>query len=65
MFNFCSLSKPAFRSFQTSQYKMTFFETPTGLKFVMNTDRTAPAVYELLRQIYADVSLFYVYLKFM
>ena len=34
---------------------LTYFETATGLKFVINTDRNALAVHDLLKQIYSQV----------
>uniref|UniRef100_A0A915KHW3 Trafficking protein particle complex subunit n=1 Tax=Romanomermis culicivorax TaxID=13658 RepID=A0A915KHW3_ROMCU len=52
--------KATVRSFTTNQYKMTYFETPTNFKFVMNTDRNAPSVHDLLRQIYAEIYVPYV-----
>lgn len=50
-----SCRKQSVRSFQTSTYKLNLFETPTGLKFVMNTDVNAGGIQELLRQIYSQV----------
>jgi len=54
--------KTTLRSFQTSHYKMNLYETPTGLKFILNTDKNAPAVQELLRQLYSDVLFLYKYI---
>jgi len=47
--------KQSVRSFQTSTYKLNLFETPTGLKFAMNTDVSAGGIQELLRQIYSQI----------
>jgi len=58
--SFCSKlsprdSKQSLRSYQTSTYKLHYFETPTGLKLVMNTGCNAGAIHELLRQIHSQV----------
>jgi len=42
-------------SFRTSQYKLNFFETPTGLKFVLNTDLSVGNIRDVLQQIYSQV----------
>jgi len=47
--------KQSVRSFQTSSYKLNLFETPTGIKFAMNTDVSAGGIQELLRQIYSQI----------
>ncbi|VIO89261.1 Uncharacterized protein BM_BM3069 [Brugia malayi] len=39
-------------SFETSQYKLNYLETPTGLKMVLNTDPNAAGIPELMRSIY-------------
>jgi len=44
-------------SFRTSQYKLNFFETPTGLKFVLNTDLSVGNIRDVLQQIYSQVLL--------
>ena len=48
--------KEGFQCYKTNKYKLTMFETPTGLKFIMNTDVNAPSVRELLQAIYAQVN---------
>uniref|UniRef100_A0A914ZDK6 Trafficking protein particle complex subunit n=1 Tax=Parascaris univalens TaxID=6257 RepID=A0A914ZDK6_PARUN len=40
------------KSYETSQYKMNYLETPTGLKMVLNTDPGATGIPELMRLIY-------------
>jgi len=47
--------KQSVRSFMTSSYKLNLFDTPTGLKFVMNSDVSAGGIQELLRQIYSQI----------
>ncbi|KAI8818120.1 Sybindin-like protein [Fimicolochytrium jonesii] len=51
-----------FLSYRTSTYKLHYFETPTGLKFVLNTDPTldSAAMKETLRTIYAQIYVEYV-----
>jgi len=44
-------------SFHTSQYKLNFYETPTGLKFVLNTDLSVGNIRDVLQQIYSQVLL--------
>lgn len=46
--------------YQTSKYKMNFWESPSGVKFVLNTDFNSPNVRELLRTIYTTVYVEYV-----
>ncbi|CAB3397907.1 unnamed protein product [Caenorhabditis bovis] len=38
--------------YKTSTYKMTFFESPTGVKLILNTDPNASGVRELLQKLY-------------
>ncbi|MFH4983711.1 hypothetical protein AB6A40_010420 [Gnathostoma spinigerum] len=47
-----SLRPQQVRSFETSQYKMNYLETPTGIKMVLNTDPAATGISELLQTIY-------------
>jgi len=46
--------------YRTSKYKMNFWESPSGVKFVMNTDLNSPNVKELLKTIYMQVYVEYV-----
>ena len=59
--NFVSKMSPVdvsegFQCYRTSKYKLNYFETPSGIKFVMNTDLNAPNVRELLQQINSQVN---------
>ncbi|XP_045461510.1 trafficking protein particle complex subunit 1 [Harmonia axyridis] len=52
--------KDGFLYYKTSKYTLHYFETLTGLKFVLNTDNHAQSVRELLQQIYNQVYVEYV-----
>ncbi|XP_030043763.1 trafficking protein particle complex subunit 1 [Microcaecilia unicolor] len=52
--------KDGFLSFQTSKYKLHYYETPTGLKIVMNTDLGVNNMRETLHQIYSSIFVEYV-----
>lgn len=61
--NFVSKISPAevregFLNYKTSKYKLNFYETPSGLKYVMNTDLNAQGVRELLQSINSQVCTF-------
>ncbi|GAA6104152.1 trafficking protein particle complex subunit 1 [Tachysurus ichikawai] len=47
--------KDGFVSFQTSRYKLHYYETPTGIKVVMNTDLGVSNCRDVLHQIYSTV----------
>nr|NP_001002742.1 trafficking protein particle complex subunit 1 [Danio rerio]AAH76411.1 Trafficking protein particle complex 1 [Danio rerio] len=47
--------KDGFLSFQTNRYKLHYYETPTGIRLVMNTDLSAPNCRETLQQIYSTL----------
>ncbi|KAL1283039.1 Trafficking protein particle complex subunit 1 [Trichinella pseudospiralis] len=49
-----------FKSFCTDSYKLTYFETPTSLKFVINTDIHATNMHNLLQTIFSEVYVPYV-----
>uniref|UniRef100_W5N8C6 Trafficking protein particle complex subunit n=1 Tax=Lepisosteus oculatus TaxID=7918 RepID=W5N8C6_LEPOC len=49
--------KDGFLSFQTSRYKLHYYETPTGVKIIMNTDLGVPSCRDILHQIYSTSPL--------
>lgn len=48
-------TKEGFLYYRTSKYTLHFLETPSGLKFVMNTDNGAQDVRQLMQKIYSEV----------
>ncbi|EDV44110.1 uncharacterized protein Dana_GF18826 [Drosophila ananassae] len=52
--------KEGFLYYKTNRYALHYLETPSGLKFVLNTDTAAINVKELLQQMYAKVWVEYV-----
>ncbi|EKX39292.1 trafficking protein particle complex subunit 1, partial [Guillardia theta CCMP2712] len=44
----------------TSTYKLHYYETPTGLRFILITDPPVPSLRECLRQIYSHIYVEYV-----
>ncbi len=48
-------AKDSFVSYSTTKYKLHFYETPTGLKFVMNTDTNAEGIQDVLWHIYSKI----------
>lgn len=51
--------KEGFINYKTSKYTLHCLETPSGLKFVMNTDNQAQGVRDLLKKIYAEIYVKY------
>lgn len=49
------LRKEGFLSFQTSKYRLHYYETPSGLKFVLNTDLSVTNARDTLQHIYSNV----------
>ncbi|XP_005106411.1 trafficking protein particle complex subunit 1 [Aplysia californica] len=52
--------KEGFLNFTTSKYKLHFFETPSGLKFIMNTDLSVGNMKDVLHQIFSSLYVEYV-----
>ncbi|CAH0723500.1 unnamed protein product, partial [Brenthis ino] len=52
--------KDGFLNYKTSKYTLHCLETPSGIKFVMNTDNQAQGVRELLKKIYGEIYVKYV-----
>uniref|UniRef100_A0A3B4GFQ9 Trafficking protein particle complex subunit n=1 Tax=Pundamilia nyererei TaxID=303518 RepID=A0A3B4GFQ9_9CICH len=46
--------KEGFLSFQTSKYRLHYYETPSGLKFVLNTDLSVTNARDTLQHIYSN-----------
>ncbi|CAD5122077.1 DgyrCDS10528 [Dimorphilus gyrociliatus] len=63
--SFCNRISPTdpnigFTSFKTSQYKLHFYETPSGLKFIMTTDLQIQGdIRFLMHTLYKDVFVEY------
>ncbi|KAG5192933.1 Sybindin-like protein [Tribonema minus] len=47
--------KGALQSFTTDSYTLNFFETASGLRFVLNTDNRAGDLTAILRHIYGNI----------
>lgn len=52
--------KNSFISYRTNKYKLHFYETPTGLKFVMNTDLAVENIQDTLHDIYNKIYVEYI-----
>lgn len=50
--------KDGFLYYKTSKYSLHFLETPSSLKFVLNTDNASQNVRELLQQLYSQVRIY-------
>ena len=53
-------SKDGFVSYSTSKYKLHYFETATGLKFVINTDNSIGNLSDELWHLYSKIYVEYV-----
>ncbi|XP_052057561.1 trafficking protein particle complex subunit 1-like [Mytilus californianus] len=52
--------KDGFLNFKTNRYKLHFYETPSGLKIVINTDLGVGNIRDTLHQIYSNIYVEYV-----
>ncbi|XP_014250992.1 trafficking protein particle complex subunit 1 [Cimex lectularius] len=52
--------KEGFLCYKTNKYALHFLETPTGLKFVLNTDVNAHNIRDLIRKLYSQIYVEYV-----
>ncbi|KAK2154819.1 hypothetical protein LSH36_256g02038 [Paralvinella palmiformis] len=52
--------KESFHSYRTNKYKLHFYETPSGLQFVMTTDLNVGNITDILQQMYCNIYLEYV-----
>ncbi|KAL3847106.1 hypothetical protein ACJMK2_018036 [Sinanodonta woodiana] len=52
--------KDGFLNFKTSKYMLHFYETPSGLKLIMNTDLGVGSMRDVLHQIYSTIYVEYV-----
>ncbi|KAI9257127.1 Sybindin-like family-domain-containing protein [Phascolomyces articulosus] len=50
-----SSNQDEFISYKTSTYRLHYYETPTGLKFVMNSDANTESLRAVLKQIYVQL----------
>ncbi|KAF9341731.1 TRAPP subunit bet5 [Linnemannia elongata] len=48
-------SQDGFIAYRTSHYKLHYYETLTGLKFVINSDPNVESLQQALRQIYTQI----------
>ena len=53
-------SKEGFLSYTTSKYKLHYFESATGFKFVLNTDTSVGSLSDELWHIYSNIYVEYV-----
>ncbi|XP_066252306.1 trafficking protein particle complex subunit 1 [Euwallacea similis] len=53
-------TKEGFLFYKTSKYTLHYLETPSGLKFILNTDNHSQGVRDLLHQIYKEIFVEYV-----
>ncbi|XP_068164567.1 trafficking protein particle complex subunit 1 [Antennarius striatus] len=52
--------KDGFLSFQTSRYRLHYYETPSGLRFVLNTDLSVANARDTLQYIYSNLYVEYI-----
>ena len=54
--NICIFRKDQFASYRTNKYKLNYYETPSGLKFIMNTDLSVGNIRDIMKTIYRKVN---------
>ena len=47
--------KEGFQCYRTSKYKLNYYETPSGIKYIMNTDLNSQNIRELMQAINSQV----------
>ncbi|XP_071524197.1 trafficking protein particle complex subunit 1 isoform X2 [Panulirus ornatus] len=52
--------REGYLTYSTNKYRLNLYETPSRLKFILNTDVNAQGIKELLHQIYTQVYVEYV-----
>ncbi|CAF0940268.1 unnamed protein product [Adineta ricciae] len=52
--------KDGFLSFKTNCYKLHYYETATGHKFVLNTDNNVGNIRDILHQLYSTIFVNYI-----
>ncbi|KAJ6638905.1 Trafficking protein particle complex subunit 1 [Pseudolycoriella hygida] len=52
--------KEGFLYYKTNKYALHYYETPSGIKFVINTDTVSTSVKEFLQQYYSKIWVEYV-----
>lgn len=57
-------TKEGFLYYKTTKYSLHFLETPSGLKFVLNTDIHSQNVRDILQQIYSQVILILLIIRY-
>lgn len=55
-----SNSRDGFLGYTTDKYRLSVFETPTGMKFLLNTDHKTPECRDILQQVYSKLYVEYV-----
>lgn len=52
-------TKESFYSFSTDKYKLHLYETPTGVKFILNTDNRVGDLRDLLQHVHSKIYVEY------
>ncbi|CAF3466180.1 unnamed protein product [Rotaria socialis] len=52
--------KDGFLSYKTNCYKLHYYETLTGLKFILNTDSNVGNIRDILHQLYSTIYVNYI-----